>query len=46
MLPPGAKDAVLSREEAMAMVAELAEVNSRLERLRDRLRNVLDELER
>jgi hypothetical protein len=46
MLPPGAKDTVLSREEAMAMVAELAEVKSRLERLRDGLRNVLDELER
>jgi hypothetical protein len=37
---------VLSREEALALVAELADVQGRLERLRGALREVLGDLER
>jgi hypothetical protein len=44
MLPPGAKDTVMSREEAMALVAELAELKGRLERIRAVLRDALREL--
>jgi hypothetical protein len=44
MLAPGTV-ASLSREEAMALVSELAEVQTRLERLRGTLREVLDDLE-
>jgi hypothetical protein len=45
MLRPGAKDTVLSREEAMALVSELAEVQARLKRVRNALREVLSVLE-
>jgi hypothetical protein len=45
MLSPGVKATVLSREEAMALVAELAEVRDRLERLRGSLREVMADLE-
>jgi DNA-directed RNA polymerase subunit H (RpoH/RPB5) len=45
MLPPGAKDTVLSREEAIAIIAELAIVQSQLDRVRRSLHDVLDELE-
>jgi hypothetical protein len=41
MLPSGA--AGLSREEAIALLAELADVQARLERLRDGLRRLVDE---
>jgi hypothetical protein len=43
MLSPGVKATVLSREEAMALVAELADVQTRLERLRVDLRRLVDE---
>jgi hypothetical protein len=43
MLPPGAKDTVLSREEAMALVTELANLKTRLERLRRALRDVMED---
>jgi len=39
MLPPNA--AGLSREEAMALIAELKSVQDRLERLRERLRRLV-----
>ena len=45
MLEPNAVASVLSREEAMAVVAELADVQARLARLRGTLREVLAELE-
>jgi hypothetical protein len=45
MLSPGVKATVLSREEAMAVLVELADVEERLERLRESLRDVLAELE-
>ena len=35
---------MLSREKAMALVAELADVQARLERTRTALREVLDDL--
>ena len=41
MLPSGT--AGLSREEAIAELAELADVQARLERLRDGLRRLVDE---
>ena len=40
MLPPGSKS--LDREEAMRLLADLHEVESRLRNLRDALRAVLD----
>ena len=43
MLSPGAKDTVLSREEAMALVSELADVQARLERLRAGLRALVED---
>jgi hypothetical protein len=41
MLTPGTSG--LTREQAMALVVELAEVQSRLERLRDGLAELLEE---
>ena len=42
MLPPGSK-APLDREQAMALLAELREVEGRLRTLRDALRAVLND---
>ena len=42
MLTPGAV-ASLNREEAMALVSELAAVHARLERLRAELRRLVEE---
>jgi hypothetical protein len=42
MLAPGTV-ASLSREEAMALVSELAQVQERLERLRTELRRLVEE---
>jgi hypothetical protein len=44
MLPPRAK--VLDREDAMALVVEVAEVLERLERLRAALRVLVDDVDR
>jgi hypothetical protein len=43
MLSPSVKATVLSREEAMALVAELADVKARLERVRAGLRALLED---
>jgi hypothetical protein len=45
MLPPQAVASSLNCEQAMALTAELAEVQARLERLRGALREVLEQLE-
>jgi hypothetical protein len=42
MLSPGARDAI-DREQAMRLLAELAEVQGRLDRLKGRLREMADE---
>lgn len=42
MLSPGARDAI-DREQAMRLLAELAEVQGRLDRLKGRLRELADE---
>jgi hypothetical protein len=45
MLPPGATASSLSREEAMRLITELADVQARLDRLRAGLRMLIDETE-
>jgi hypothetical protein len=45
MLPPGATASSLSREEAMRLITELADVQARLQRLHAGLRMLIDETE-
>jgi hypothetical protein len=45
MLPPGATASSLSREEAMRLITEVADLQARLERLRVGLRQLVHEAE-
>jgi hypothetical protein len=45
MLEPGVAASSLSREDAMALIGDLVEVQARLERLRAELRRLVDEAE-